>query len=157
MADLETIQQVLKLMGEAELAMAELYQTCADAWPEDNGFWKKLAAGECEHSANMRRMGEIIALKFDRFQLNRPINPVGIRTFISGIRSNIDRVKSGAIPKRNMLFIARDIENSILEIKYNELVRSDDVEFNTLIKRIVDETHSHLRMMGDQIAKLPQS
>jgi hypothetical protein len=50
-----------------------------------------------------------------------------------------------------MLFISRDIEQSILESRYGEIVKSSDVEFQSLMKEIESETLAHREFLNDKI------
>jgi hypothetical protein len=53
-----------------------------------------------------------------------------------------------------VLHICRDIENSILDSRYVEVVKSDDVEFNTLVSQIVSETAEHRNLIFKKIDDL---
>ena len=50
-----------------------------------------------------------------------------------------------------MLFISRDIEQSILEKQYAEIVRSANIEFHSLINEIISDTLTHREFLNDKI------
>ncbi len=50
-----------------------------------------------------------------------------------------------------MLNIAKDLEQSLLESKFHELVSSSNVEYNTLANKITAETRQHLEKIKDKI------
>jgi len=152
--DLESILDVLKDMAECELTLAEFYRTCAQIWEEDKEFWLNLERQENIHAQNIDRMAEIISKKHERFESYRPFNPGAIKTMISGIENNIRRLKSGEISKNNVLFIARDIEQSLIEAKYDEIVKTNDIEYQNLVKEIVSQTVVHKGMIEKKIAKV---
>ena len=150
--DLESILDELKGMAECELTLAEFYRTCAQIWEEDKEFWLTLERQENIHAQNIDRMAEIISKKHERFESYRAFNPAAMKTMISGIENNIRRLKSGEISKNNVLFIARDIEQSLIEAKYHEIVKTNDIEYQNLVKKIVSQTVVHKGMIDKKIA-----
>ncbi len=51
-----------------------------------------------------------------------------------------------------VLFIARDIERSLIEARYDEIVKTNDIEYQNLVKRIVSQTVVHKGMIDKKIA-----
>jgi hypothetical protein len=142
-ADLKGLFDVLKLMAENELAIAELYKTCALVWKEDSEFWLNLEKQEIKHANNINKMMEIISKKTEHFEKSYPFNIVAIKTIMSYVKNNIEKIREGKLPRINALSIARDIEQSLMENKYNEIVKTDDIEYQTLVKEIITETAAH--------------
>jgi len=153
-ADIEKITQVLTSMMQYELALSHLYKQCADIWPEDQGFWQKLADAEVMHAENIQRMQEIITKKLEKFEAGRPFNLVALNTVMAGLKDNTDRLIARALPREKMLFMARDIENSILESHYAEIVKTADVEYQTLMKSIISQTYEHRQIIQAKIDKI---
>ncbi len=152
--DLESILDVLKDMAECELTVAEFYRTCAQIWEEDKEFWLTLERQENIHAQNIDRMAEIISKEHECFESYRPFNPAAMKTMISGIENNIRRLKSGEISKNNVLFIARDIEQSLIEARYDEIVKTNDIEYQNLVKKIVTQTLDHKGIIDKKTAKV---
>jgi len=151
--ELRSLITVLELMAETELAIAELYNTCAHVCQEDAEFWSSIAQEEKKHADNIHRIKELILQKPECFQKGRAFNPVAIKTTISYIKNNIQRIKEGAIDKNKALFIARDIEQSLMEQKYGEIVKADDLEYRKLIEEILSQTSSHKNHFDKKIAE----
>jgi len=141
--DLRSILDILVHMEETELAVSEFYALCANTWPLDSQFWKELADEELKHKINIETMRRIISTKAEHFEKGRPFNIFAIQTMITGIRSNIERLKKGELRENHAVSIARDIEQSFIEFRYSEIVKTDDVEYNTLVENIVKETAQH--------------
>ena len=152
--DLDQTLQVVRKLAEAELAVAMLYQECALVWKEDQNFWLGLVAEEKKHAKNIERMAQILSKKPERFESHRPLNTVSVNTFIKGIKGNLARLKEKGIPELSMLFIARDIERALIETKYAEIIKTDDVEFNNLAEEIVLDTAHHKTLLDKKIAVL---
>lgn len=154
-ANLEKIKQLLELMCRAELAGAEFYKECAAVCgSEDSAFWNQLVNSECRHSQNIDRMKEIVTNKSELFEIGRLFNPVALQTFIKGINENTTKIKSGIIKPYKAYFYAYDIERSLIENKYQELLKTKDIEYNTLVKEIMNETVDHNRKLNEKIRNL---
>ncbi len=50
--------------------------------------------------------------------------------------------------------MARDIEQSVLESNYAEIVKTADAEYNTLMKDILSQTYEHKKMIQEKIAEM---
>ncbi|MBS1238359.1 MAG: hypothetical protein H6R39_19 [Deltaproteobacteria bacterium] len=55
----------------------------------------------------------------------------------------MERLKKGEISEDSAISIARDIEQSFIESRYGEIVKTADVEYNTLVQKILNETARH--------------
>jgi hypothetical protein len=146
-SDLSLIQETLEAMREAELAVAELYEACAETWPQDPPCWKELSAEERRHAENLSKMSALLAARPDVFSPGRPFRAAAVRTFIKGVRWNRDRVKSGELDLARFYSVARDLENSLIESRIAEIVITDDPEYTALAQRVVADTRRHRLFM----------
>lgn len=153
-ADIDQINKVLESMLQYELNMSDLYSQCADTWKNDRAFWQTLAHAETKHAENVHKMREMITQKQDRFELGRPFNPTALNTAMSGLKDNVKRLASGSLPMEKMLIMARDIEQSVLESHYAEIVKTADIEYQTLMKGILSDTYQHKQMIQRKIDAL---
>ncbi len=142
-ADVRKVLQVLEVMGQYELNLSAFYDACAEAWKAESAFWSELAQAERTHAANIQKLSEILAKKPERFTLARPFNTIVLNTAIAGIKNNIAQLKAGTLNEFKALILARDIEQSILESKYAEIVKTQDMEYQTLMGDIVNQTNTH--------------
>ena len=143
--------EALKHMEELELTMAELYQSCAQLWPEHEEFWMDMQQAEVKHAHNIDRMRKIISERPENFGTGRSFQPVVIKTFIAGIKSNIDRLKREEIDEKKVLFLGVDLEQSFLESKYAEIVKTNDAEFQALMREINADTMFHREYLNRKI------
>jgi hypothetical protein len=153
-ADIEKITTVLESMIRYELNLSDFYKQCADIWTEDQAFWQNLSHAEIGHAENIQRMRGIIAKKNEKFELGRPFNPVALNTAMAGLKDNTRRLTSGAFSLEKMLIMARDIEQSILESHYAEIVKTADLEYQTLMKGILSDTYVHKRNIQEKIEEI---
>ncbi len=88
-------------------------------------------------------MEEIIQRKPSYFEVGKPLNPIGVNTAISGLKNIIERLEAGEYSYEQMLITTRDIEQSVLEAHYAEIVKTTDVEYQSLMQSIISETQEH--------------
>jgi len=105
----------MKMMAATERVVAAFYRICADMYKEDAEFWLAIVDGEEKHARNIERMARIVAAKSERFEIGRPFNVTAIRTVMTGVEQQMDRLKKGLITKDRLMIVARDIEASIME------------------------------------------
>ncbi len=150
-ADVLHMVKTLEMMAEFELIISEFYQCAGDLWKEEHEFWTGLAQAEISHAAYIRKMARIVNKKPLEFETGRPLTTAAISTAISGVRKNIERLKNGELTKKHTLFISRDIEDSILESKYTEIVKTKDMEYQTLISEVALQTETHKKLLITKI------
>jgi ferritin len=153
-ADIEKINKVLGSMMQYELDLSDFYKQSADTWTEDQAFWQNLAYAETKHAENIQKMREIIAKKQERFELGRPFNPIALNTAMTGLKDYARRLTSGEFSFERILITARDIEESMLESHYAEIVKTADIEYQTLMKEILSDTYQHKKMIQKKIDDL---
>jgi hypothetical protein len=67
------------------------------------------------------------------------------------VKLDIQRLRSWKLSKGKTLFVARDIEESILESKYMEIIRTNEPEFQTLMKQILLDTVTHKEWLNEKM------
>ena len=154
---LANIMNVLTAMARSEIAVAKLYQLCAEPEGDGRQFWLKLEHEELRHAQLVDRLAEIITQRPDRFAPKRAMNFAAIQTFTRYVDSIAQRILANEIPRtdqRRLLTAARDVEQSIIESRYHELVISDEPEFQTLMQAIVADTTDHKNRIVARLATL---
>jgi hypothetical protein len=141
-------------MADFELAAAELYRTCSQVWDVDKEFWADMQQAELKHAKNVNRLTDIVSAKPGDYTTGHMFNPAAVQTSISGINGNIQRLVKREIARKNMLFIARDLEQSMLERNYAEIVKTNDPEFQSLVKEILSDTVSHREQLNRKIREM---
>jgi rubrerythrin len=149
--DVKTITKILDAMIQFELSLSDFYTKCAETWDEDVTFWHILANAEAHHAENIQKMLDIITHKLERFEAGRPFNLVALNTALAGIAENTTRVSKGEFSRERIHVMARDIEQSILESHYAEIVNTTDVEYLTLMKDILSQTYEHKKIIQEKI------
>jgi hypothetical protein len=138
----DTLETLIQ-MEKTEQTVSEFYKLCADTWPIDLQFWTELSNEELEHKRNIAAMYRIVSEKPEQFEKGRPFSVMATQIMITGIRNNIEKLRKGEIREDSAISIARDIEQSFIEFRYSEILKTTDVEYNTLVQKITKETAQH--------------
>ncbi len=152
-----TIQDVLAVMEEMaglELALAALYRACADQFPSERDFWLAIATQEDGHAESIRRLADLVRQNPQEFRCGRPYNAVAIKTTLSSVLGYTDQVRTRRMPRQRALFAAKDLENSVLEAKYHEIVDTDNADYRATMDSLARDTLAHRGLLADALAKL---
>lgn len=147
---------ILQDIGRLELALADFYATVAALRPADAVFWKSLEDEERRHAAHVEHLGALIAENRDRFQDNRAFNATAIQSFLAYVQATTRRLQGGEIDpadESRLLALARDMEQSVIEGKYNEIVKTADKRFQAVIRQIVADTVAHKGKIAGRLSQ----
>jgi hypothetical protein len=150
---IQNIIEVLTLLERFELQISELYKLAGQKWPADYDIWNQLSLAEIQHAKNMQTLAAIISARPEHFIPGRPINSMAVNSSLGWINKNITDIKNGLFNATRMLVLARDIEQSILEAKYTEIVKTEDAEYSNLVNSIVHDTVAHRKMITERISQ----
>jgi len=143
--------KALEAMAQLELIISELYRICSVTWPDESEVWSAISRAEVQHAGNIEKMIALLKAKPDAFTVGRPISAVAVNTAIAGVKNNIEKLKKGELNRKQLLFILRDIERSLLESKYGGMVLTKEAGFNRLVNDIVQQTEGHQKMLEKKI------
>ena len=152
-----TVEEVLPVMEDMirlELSLAALYQACAERFPEDGELWPAIQRQEEEHARSIRALADLIAAHPEEFSRGRPFNSVATRTMLASVAGYTDQVRKGQLARQRVLILTRDLENSVLEASYGEIVTTRNLEYGRIINRIHQETLSHKKAFAAELARL---
>lgn len=151
-AKLKEVLEYLAIMGEAEAAVAEFYGACAEAWPAEP-MWSALQGYELGHSAAVNRMKELVAADPGAYQPGRPLNVKGVGLFVKIAMASTGKVRDRVFTHKQALVAARDIELSIIEARYDQLLATKNKEFLALVGQLMTETKGHRDAVNKRLAE----
>lgn len=154
--ELDNILNSLKIIKEAELSVGELYESCSQIWQIDKEFWLNLAKMERNHADNIQKMIRLIVDQPDQFTIGRSISPIGVKTFINIVKTNTQKVLKGQLTRNNIFAIARDIEESVIEAKHSDLLKTSNTQYLQLVQTIINETHDHKELLVKKLSEVKQ-
>ena len=150
--DLENLTEVLKNMREFELTVAKFYQTCGDRWEEKKNFWMDMEYAEIKHADNIMRMSEILSERPEKFEQGTFVpSPSMLKTLISKLKAYVDGLKRQEIKEQEVFSLGVALERSFLESRYAEVVKSNDPEFNSLMREINADTIFHREYLAGKL------
>jgi hypothetical protein len=143
----------LGLLAESEAGISEFYGLCAGAAAADEKkFWKQMSESELRHQENIKKMITMIEKKPEDYKPGVSFSPASIRAFSLQVRGMVEDLKAGKIPSDKLYSVADEIENSIVEMDYSKIVKTDNAEFNKLVQEIDAESRDHRESVKAKIA-----
>lgn len=147
-------KKIFEILEESELWASELYNLCSKVFKEDCDFWTSLEKDEIKHFNHLKTMEQIFDENPQSIYSGRQITEITIQTLIKSMQMIVPELKMGKIPKKRMLAIAKNIEDSIIESKYKEILTSKDSRFQALLKEISLDTYRHRKILLDKMSEL---
>jgi len=151
--DLQSTLQVLNDMAAVELALASLYKTCGETFPEDQLFWAGIARQEEIHAQSIGTMAELVAQRPQEFDFGSAFNSIKIAHIRSIIDNYSDQVKNQEITRHKTLLIACDIEESVLEANYCKVLKTSNAQFMAVMETLDKDTAIHKNLFAKKLAQ----
>ena len=134
-----------------EEAVATVYMTFADLFPNEKAFWQDLYTDELEHSFWMSEGGRADAIELLPSESLLPSLESIVKT-LQFVRGTFRRVKSSAITLEEALRLALQIEESMVETFTNELSANLFASnYQSLNERIIAAEKQHVRKIEDMM------
>jgi rubrerythrin len=147
----EDIVEILRLCSELEQAISRLYRSFA-LWDDPlQDFWKNLSTEELNHFKYLIQIIELVQGDELIFVVIREFNSQAVRSMIKFVQDNFKEAEDGVVHPHKFLFIARDIEDSLLENKFYEFLDSPNPDFKALIFQIISDTRRHRKDLIQKI------
>ena len=145
------IIEVFNILANIELSFAELYEACGKFWDTDAKLWLSIAQDERNHVECINKMSQIIAQSPEQFTQEKPFKPIALQTLEHTARTVIKKVNSAKIAREEILNIALDIEKSIIEAQYNDILKTEHSGYRLLAEKLVTESYEHKDMIQQRI------
>jgi rubrerythrin len=142
----------LKLLAESEAEVAEFYGLCAKALVDEKDFWEQLSKSELRHQENIKKMIALIKKSPEDYKPGVSFSPASIRALRLRTGSLVQSIKAGTTPVEKLYSVADEIENSVVELEYSRIVKTDNAEFNKLVQEIATESQEHRDSVKAKIA-----
>jgi len=145
--------QILDLLRQVELVVAELYRRFSRSFVQDRAFWEALSRDEENHAAMVEELKTTLLKNGFPFALGK-ISLVALSTYRQGVESQLNRLEKGEIQRQNAFYIARDFERTLIERSFYDMIRSEKPEYKALQEKIRRETEFHLQKLESTIKML---
>ena len=154
--EIEAKDRILNIMGklrQLESSMARYYLSCSEAWEEASSFWMELAVEEERHEKIIEDLCKIIDLHPGRFEEGLTIEPSAVESYIATIEEVTSDILKRKSSLHEALSFALKMEESILEGRFFEAVRSEDTGFARLVEVLADDLARHRQQIIEEIEK----
>ncbi|UCF31386.1 MAG: hypothetical protein JSV26_02925 [bacterium] len=151
--NLSFMKDLLQALRVNEEAMGRFYLACSEAWPDESSLWMQLALEEEQHENIIDQLLTIVEANPDRFSLGRPFEISAIQTYTLAIGEMTGDIRKGSLSLREALSFAKDMEESFIESRYFEAVRSDSRKFLDLAGKIAFDTDRHRKRLIQRIER----
>jgi hypothetical protein len=113
--------RVLELLGKIVDAVARLFEAYSRAFPEHTDFWFGMAMEEVDHSNLVHEC--IGGLKRGRLHVSTEgFDTEAMQALLDRVESELERARRGPIELRDALRIALDIQKTVIEGEYLDLL-----------------------------------
>ncbi|MBF0385668.1 MAG: hypothetical protein HQL27_07320 [Candidatus Omnitrophica bacterium] len=144
---------IIGLLVKNEQLLGALYMVFTEIFPEAKEFWGGLAHEEAGH-ANLlldleaqERKGKI------RLNKNR-FNIAALDNFSGYVESLIEEGKSGKYDIQNALCISLDLEDSLIEKGFFEIIDEDSLIIKHALQVLKDATIKHRDKIKDYLSRI---
>jgi hypothetical protein len=145
------VLDVLAGLREFELALAAFYAVCRDLWPDDDAFWTELVQAELRHATYVTDTTRLVEGRPELFITPRNVTPRAVAEHIDYLCERLRQLWANRLGERAALIVSRDIEQSIIEGRLYDLVRSEEPGYTRLVDEIVNETREHARLVQERL------
>lgn len=146
----------IDLMIQHELALKDLYHSCAETWPDQHELWHSLAKEEQDHAKLLRDFKSLIQLGQIRFDAGR-FKPRAIENSNDYIREQTERVGTGQLSLRQAMSIATDLEQAMLDNGFFQLLSTDHPRTRSTLERLAGQTINHRQRLEVALAAVKAS
>lgn len=142
----------IDLMRRAEEGMAAFYEACGARWERSAQFWHQLRDAERRHASALAEMAELVTANEALYAPGRPFNPIATQRFIEWTERSRREIQSEDAFLKDALVLALDMERSLIENRFTEVLSSQDPRFLQLAKLLRTETEAHVELIREKAA-----
>lgn len=152
-AELEKVREYFKALSGVESAVGGFYALCFEYWPEEE-LWGNLALEEQRHAETVLAMLAAVEAVPENFALLKPLPLKPLSLFIEGIQAGAAKVRSGEYRKLQALGFSLDLEKTLLEARYDTLLKTEDPHYRMAVDGIKQDTGRHSMSFSERISTL---
>ncbi len=137
---------IVRYLSMQEETIAALYTAFGVALPDMQRFWQDLFVQEKAHAEVVGKLANLCDSNNVYFNVSK-FNIEAIKTHIAYMQKLTKEVRSCGITPVRALSLAADIENSLLEAEYFQIIQSDRPAILAEIREIQQQTEHHKAMI----------
>ncbi len=148
---LQDLVRTLEVMAEAEKTVGEFYESCSVFFQHDADFWSKLADEEAIHADVLTRLSKMVMRKPHEYEPGKLPSVAALRTFISRLHSDRERLKNGTLTMHDALLAAYLTEMTVIECNYTEVVQTANSKCLEALENLATATVQHRGRIKDKM------
>ena len=139
-------RRIVDRLVEWEELIGQLYAVYARRFREKRALFEEMASEEREHAAALR---EIRALLDEGHLLENigEFNGARVDEEIALVRKALERAERPSVRLQDAVALAREIESSVIESQFYDVVRCPAPQFDALVERLRGGTQGHLERL----------
>jgi rubrerythrin len=142
---------VIDLMAKNEEAIGQLYRTYAARFPNTQDLWLGLAAEEGNHASWVRGLMEVTDQSL-HIMPNR-FRSAALLTFTTYVKRETVAATAASLQLISAISVALDIEQSLIERKYLEVVSADSPDLKQVLHDLETATRAHILRLQEALNK----
>jgi rubrerythrin len=140
---LQDLVQAIDIMSEVEKTVGEFYKECAGFFRFDSEFWLDLSRDEALHSGALAKLSQMIKRKPSEYEPGKLSPASALKTFISRIHSEQERLKNGTLTMYSALMAAYHMETTMIECSYTQVVKTTNPKCITALENLSAASVKH--------------
>ena len=132
---------ILETLIVNEELLSTLYKKYSAIFSSDSGFWDEISNDETTHASWLYDLGDKVA-SGEVYISNDRFNNETFKGFGDYVQEKIDDAHTG-LRLIDALSIAKDIENSMLEMALFKIYDTDDQELKSTLNKLRESTEIH--------------
>jgi len=142
---------IVQLLAKQEEAMASLYAVFSSQIKSMASFWQHLVVQERAHRDVLLHLAKMVASGQVRIDTTR-FNGVAVQTSITNLEKQRDRAIAQGIQEIKALAIASDIEHSLIEAGYFQVILTENPSVASEIEELETHTKQHIAIVDSRLA-----
>lgn len=149
--ELKNILVIFEELVEFKKAILDYYEACADYYKEDKVFWSSFIEEERYRIQDIKTMASLIAERPGKFEPGEPFKLDLTKIFLLYAKNAVRKVRNGELTKREALATGLNIELSASGPKFNEIIRTADLEYLGIARDVSSNIVIHRSRLNKKI------
>lgn len=150
--ELRDVMINLEFLADAETQISRFYRLCAGVMEKEKDLWSSLADAEMQHADYVGRMMVLIRKQPDQYKPGISFSTVNLRMFAVEMQRLAEEVNAGRKSRQELFSTALEIEDSVVEIGYGGMVRTEDAVFKSLAHLLDSESIKHKASISEKMS-----
>ncbi len=145
--------EIINNLANCETAIAELYATYSEIFPDRKDFWLNLSGKEKHHAALLQSLRKQLSNGNIFYNIGR-FDQNSIQSLLNTIQSANALAKENNASQSQAIRTALSIESSVVDAHFYDIVKSDAAEFKIIADKLSTDTYDHVKTVRNKMLEL---